>query len=59
MFVTVFVAATMSFVLLVPVLMVLVLVAAISGRDEARARAVVVTARSAEPVSDRPVRVAA
>lgn len=56
MFVTVFIIATMSFVLLVPFVMVLVLAATFAQRNQAQA--VAVTAQ-ADAVSDRRVRAAA
>jgi hypothetical protein len=56
MFVTVFIIATMSFVLLVPFLMVLVLVATVAQRNQSQV--VAVTARP-DAVRDRRVRAAA
>lgn len=57
MFVTVFIIATMSFVLLVPFVMVLVLVAGFARRS--RPQVLAVTARTPDAVRDRRVRAAA
>lgn len=57
MFVTVFIFATMSFVLLVPFMMVLVLVAGFAQRS--RPQVLAVTAGTSDAVRDRRVRAAA